>query len=166
MATRSRNCSKRLGSQRWSAFLRTIIQKSLPCRLAMHLSCCGCIIRFDKDAKSACAEKFFLLLDPDPDGKSRLYIERRKSKQPFYSFALGLVASGRTVLFERTMRKCGPGWGLFQESRPVRFEGFPASPHAQSNREEDETCRASPEFAKLNCYRRVAGSSRRAHSRC
>jgi hypothetical protein len=58
MATRSRTCSKRLGSQRRSAFLRTIIPKSLPCRLAMHLSCCGCIIRFDKDPKSSRAEKF------------------------------------------------------------------------------------------------------------
>src|SRR5439155_26569804 len=35
-----------------------IIQKSLLCRLAMHRSCCGCIIRFDKDAKSSCADKF------------------------------------------------------------------------------------------------------------
>jgi hypothetical protein len=38
--------------------------------LAKHRSCCGCIIRFDKDAKSSRAEKFFLLLDPDPEGKS------------------------------------------------------------------------------------------------
>jgi hypothetical protein len=44
----------------------------------MHRSCSDCIIRFDKDAKNFCAEKFFLLLDPDPDGKSRLHIERQK----------------------------------------------------------------------------------------
>ena len=50
----------------------------LSCRLAMHRSCCGCIIRFDKDAKNSCAEKFLLLLEPDPDGKSCLHIERRK----------------------------------------------------------------------------------------
>src|SRR5437879_7615688 len=58
MATRSRSCSRRLGSTRRSAFLRTITQKSLPCSLAMHLSCCGCIIRFEKDVKSSFAEKF------------------------------------------------------------------------------------------------------------
>src|SRR4029077_3592764 len=103
MATRSRTCSKRVGSQRRSAFLRTIIPKSLSCWLAMLHSCCGCIIHFVKDAKSSCAEKFFLLLDPDPDGKSRLHIERRKTNQPFFSFALGFAASGRAVLFERTM---------------------------------------------------------------
>jgi len=70
--------SKRLGSQRRSAFLRTIIPKSLSYCLAIRRSCCGCIIHFDKDAKVSCAEKFFLLLDPDPDGKSCLHIERRK----------------------------------------------------------------------------------------
>src|SRR5882672_8784884 len=166
MATRSRTCSKRLGSQRRSAFLRTIIPKSLPCRLAMHHSCCGCIIRFDKRRQKFLCREILLLLDPDPDGKSRLHIERRKPKQPFYSFALGFVVSGRAVLFKRTMRKRRTGRRLFQESWPVRFEGFPASPHAQSKREEDETYRASPEFAKLNCYRRVAGSSRRGRSRC
>jgi hypothetical protein len=45
----------------------------------MHRSCFGCIIHFDKDAKSSGAEKFLLLLDPDPDGKSCLHIERRKA---------------------------------------------------------------------------------------
>ena len=58
------------------------------------------------------------------------------------------------------MRKRRPGWGLFQESRPVRFEGFPASPHAQSNREEDETCRAAAEFATIKSCRGVADSTR------
>jgi hypothetical protein len=45
---------------------------------ATHRICFGGIIHFDKDAKSSCADKFFLLLDPDSDGKSRLHIERRK----------------------------------------------------------------------------------------
>lgn len=40
----------------------------------MHRSCSGCIIRFDKDPKSSCAENFFLLSDPDPDRKSRLQL--------------------------------------------------------------------------------------------
>jgi phosphohistidine phosphatase SixA len=40
--------------------------------------CSGCIIRFDKDAKNLFAEKFFLLLAPDPGGQSRLHIERRQ----------------------------------------------------------------------------------------
>ena len=40
----------------------------------MHRSCCICIIRFDKDAKSFRAEKFFLLLDPESEGKSRLHL--------------------------------------------------------------------------------------------
>src|SRR4029077_14126360 len=138
MATRSRTCSMRLGWRRRSAFLRAIIPKSLPCWLAIHGSGSVCIIHFDKDAKSRCAESFFLLVDPDPDGKSRLHIERRKPNQPFFSFALGFAASGRAVLSEWTMRNRRTGRRLFQESRPVRFEGFPASPHAQSNREEDE----------------------------
>jgi hypothetical protein len=43
----------------------------------MHRSCSGCIIRFDKDAKNLFAAKFFLPLDPDPGGQSRLHIERR-----------------------------------------------------------------------------------------
>jgi hypothetical protein len=40
----------------------------------MHRSCSGCIIHFDKDAQSRCAEKILLLLDLDSDGKSRLQL--------------------------------------------------------------------------------------------
>src|SRR4029453_7142054 len=97
MATRFRACSKRLGSRRRSAFPRTIIPKSLPCWLAMHRSCSGCIIRFDKDAKNLFAENFFLLLAPDPGGQSRLHIERRQPNYPFLSFALGFFARAREV---------------------------------------------------------------------
>src|SRR6476620_8963243 len=163
MATRSQTCSRRWGSQRRSVFLRTITPKSLPCCLAMHPSCSGCIIRFDKDAKSSRAEEFFLLLDPDPDRKSRFHIERRKPNQPFYSFALDFAASGRAILFERTLRNRRTGRRLFQESRPIRFEGFPATPHAQSHREEDETCRASREFATIKSCRGVSDSTRTAN---
>ena len=42
--------------------------------MATHCSCSGCIIHCDKDAESPCAEKFFLLLNLDPDGKSRLQL--------------------------------------------------------------------------------------------
>ena len=142
----------------------TITPKFLPCLLAMHRSCSGCIMRFDKNVRDHCAENFFLLIGPDSGGKSRFDIERHKSNSSSNSFALGFAASSRAVFFKRTMRKRRCGGRLFQESWPFRFERFSASPHAQSNREEDETCRAAAEFAKLNCYRRVANSSRRAHS--
>jgi hypothetical protein len=44
----------------------------------MHRSCFGCIIHFDKDPKSSGAEKFLLLLDPDPGGKSPLQLNAEK----------------------------------------------------------------------------------------
>ena len=50
----------------------------------MHRSCSVCIIYFDKDAKSPCAEKFFLLLDPDPDGKSRLQLNAENLINRFF----------------------------------------------------------------------------------
>ena len=36
------------------------------------------VTEFKRMQETAASEKFFLLLDPDPDGKSRLHIERRK----------------------------------------------------------------------------------------
>src|SRR6516225_7153128 len=149
MATPSRTCSRRLGSRSPLAFLMTITLKSLQCLLAIHRSCFGCIIRFDKDARISGWRNFFLLIGPDSGGKSPLHLERRKFNLPFDSFALDFVASGRAILFERTMRSCGSCRRLFQESWSVRFESFPAATDAESRREEDEACVAAPEFAKL-----------------
>ena len=61
------------------------------------------------------------------------------------------------------MRERRPRRRLLQESWRVRFKGFPASPHAESNREEDETCRAAADFATIKCGRRIANSTRTAN---
>ena len=51
----------------------------------MHRNYSGCIIRFENDAKNSCAEKFFLLSDPDPDGKSRLRLNAENLIKRFTS---------------------------------------------------------------------------------
>src|SRR5262249_23199656 len=122
-ATRSGTCSRCLESRRRPAFLMTITPKFLLFWLAMHRSCCGCIVRFDK-------ETFFLLIGPDSGGKSGLNIERRQSNLPFYSLALVFLGSGRAFVFEWTMRKRRSRRRFFQKSWPVHFEGVPASARA------------------------------------
>ena len=79
--------------------------------------------------------------------------------------APGFVVAGGAILFHWTMRRRRAGGRFFQESWPVRFEGFPASTHAQSNWEEDEAWIAAPGFAKFERSRGVADSARTAHSR-
>jgi hypothetical protein len=105
-----------------------------------------------------------LLLDPDPDGKSCLHIERRKPNLPFFSFALGFIASGRAVLFKRTMRKRRSSRRLFQESWPIYFEGFPASAYTRSGREKAGF--QTRHFSRIKCCPRNAESTRRAITAC
>jgi hypothetical protein len=66
-------------------------------------------------------------------------------------FALDLVASGSAFVFQRTVRQCGAGWRLLQESEPVCFKGFPASDDPQSNQKEDndEACLSAANFTAI-----------------
>src|ERR1051325_2699965 len=70
MATRSRTCSRRLGSRRRSAFLKRITVRSLLCCPAIHRSYCGCIIHFDTHTKISVHRDFLLPISPDRCGKS------------------------------------------------------------------------------------------------
>src|SRR5262249_12598021 len=56
--------SRRLASRRRSAFLMTIMPKSLPCSLGIHRSCSDCIIRFNRDVKNLFVLKSFPSLRP------------------------------------------------------------------------------------------------------
>jgi hypothetical protein len=138
--------------------------KSLSCLFTIRRSCSGCIIRFDKGAKSSCAPKFFLLLAPSPGGKSRFYIERRKVTSSSQSFALDLLASGCVVFFERTMRKCRSGGRFFQESWPINFESFPASAYTQSRQE--NAAFQTRRFSRIKCCAANADSTRGAATAC
>src|SRR4030095_45531 len=93
--------------------------------------------------------EIFLLLNLDSSAKSRSHIERRELNESSHSFALGLLARRRAVLFKRMVSKRGSGRRLFQESWPIDFESFPASAYTRSGRE--KAAFQTRHFSRIKC---------------
>ena len=126
----------------------------------MHRSCCGCIIRFDKDANKFRAEKFFLLLDPDPAENPAFTLNAEDLiNRVFRSRWVSLPVAALFFLSGRCVN-ADPVGDFFKKVGHSVSKAFQPRPTPNPTEKKTKRAFASPEFATIKCLPR----RRRLHS--